>query len=118
MATELDRKLEEAYQIVTGPGGQIEVGEVDYHGHKVPIITNAPPSLPFYFAHFCAQHGDAIFLVDGDERLSFADTYTAARAVAGVGKGDHQMAFAWKRSCILSAPISRPFSSTGSASTI
>ena len=83
MATELDRKLEEAYQIVTGPGGQIEVGEVDYHGHKVPIITNAPPSLPFYFAHFCAQHGDAIFLVDGDERLSFADTYTAARAVAG-----------------------------------
>lgn len=95
MPSILDRKLEEAYQIVTGPGGQIEVGEVDYHGHRIPVISNAPPSLPFYFAHFCGQHGDATFIVDGDERLSFADVYKVAKQVAaalvegyGVQKGD------------------------------
>ena len=26
---------------------------------------NAPPTLPALFAHFCAQHGEATFLVDG-----------------------------------------------------
>ncbi len=95
MPSELDRKLEEAYQIVTGEGGPITVGETDYHGHAVPFISNAPPSLPFYFAHFCAQHGDATFLVDGDERLSFNQVYAAAKTVAaalvegyGVHKGD------------------------------
>jgi acyl-CoA synthetase (AMP-forming)/AMP-acid ligase II len=32
---------------------------------------------------FCAQHGDAEFLVDGDIRTTFNQVYAAARAVAG-----------------------------------
>ena len=82
MQSELDRKLEEAYQIVIGEGGHIQVGEIDYHGHTVPYITNAPPALPYYFAYFCNQHKDTTFIVDGDERLNFAEVYVAAQKVA------------------------------------
>lgn len=83
MPSELDRKLDEAYQAVIAEGSHISVGSMAYFGHTVPVIANAPPSLPFYFEHFCAKHGDTLFIVDGDERLTFAQVYAAARKVAG-----------------------------------
>jgi acyl-CoA synthetase (AMP-forming)/AMP-acid ligase II len=61
----------------------------------MPAFAAAPPSLAHYFAHFCNQHGDLPFLVDGTIRLSFAEAYDAATRVAeslvhdhGIAKGD------------------------------
>ncbi len=95
MPSALDLRLESAYDLITGPGGPIEVGSIERFGRDLPIIANAPTNLADYVAYFCAQHGDATFLVEGDERLSFAQVYGAARKVAaalidghGVERGD------------------------------
>ena len=95
MPSALDLRLDAAYQLITGPGGPIQVGTVERNGRELPFITNAPTNLVDYVAYFCAQHGDATFLVEGDERLSFKQVYAAARKVAaglvdghGVRRGD------------------------------
>ena len=95
MPSALDLRLEAAYNLITGPGGPIQVGSVERFGHQLPFITNAPTNLADYVAYFAAQHGDATFLVEGDERLSFKHVYMAARQVAagliegyGVQRGD------------------------------
>lgn len=95
MPSALDLRLEAAYNLITGPGGPIQVGSVERFGHQLPFISNAPTNLADYVAFFAAQHGDATFLVEGDERLSFKQVYLAARQVAaglveghGVQRGD------------------------------
>ena len=95
MPSALDLRLEAAYNLITGPGGPIQVGTVERFGRDLPIITNAPTNLADYVAFFAAQHGDETFLVEGDERLSFKQVYGAARQVAaglidghGVQRGD------------------------------
>jgi len=95
MPSALDLRLEAAYNLITGPGGPIQLGSVERFGHQLPFITNAPTNLADYVAFFAAQHGDATFLVEGDERLSFSQVYAAARQVAaglvegyGVRRGD------------------------------
>lgn len=95
MPSALDLRLEAAYNLITGPGGPIQVGTVERFGRELPFITNAPTNLADYVAYFCAMHGDATFLVEGDERLSFKQVYAAARKVAtalveghGVQRGD------------------------------
>ena len=95
MPSALDLRLEAAYNLITGPGGPIQVGSVERFGRQLPFITNAPTNLADYVAFFAMQHGDATFLVEGDERLSFKQVYMAARQVAaglieghGVKRGD------------------------------
>ena len=95
MPSALDLRLEAAYNLITGPGGPIQVGSVERFGRQLPFIANAPTNLADYVAFFAAQHGDATFLVEGDERLSFKQVYMAARQVAaglveghGVQRGD------------------------------
>jgi long-chain acyl-CoA synthetase len=95
MPSALDLRLEAAYNLITGPGGPVQVGTVERFGRDLPFITNAPTNLGDYVAFFAAQHGDATFLVEGDERLSFKQVYAAARQVAaglvdghGVKRGD------------------------------
>lgn len=95
MPSALDLRLDTAYNLITGPGGPIQVGSVERFGRDLPFITNAPTNLADYVAYFCAQHGDATFLVEGDERLTFKELYAAARKVAaglvegyGVQRGD------------------------------
>ncbi|MBJ7440096.1 MAG: acyl--CoA ligase [Sphingopyxis sp.] len=95
MPSALDLRLEAAYNLITGPGGPIQVGSVERFGQQLPFITNAPTNLADYVAFFAAQHGDATFLVEGEERLSFKQVYLAARQVAaglieghGVQRGD------------------------------
>lgn len=83
MPSALDLRLEAAYNLITGPGGPIQVGSVERFGHQLPFISNAPTNLADYVAFFAAMHGDATFLVEGDERLSFKQVYMAARQVAG-----------------------------------
>lgn len=95
MPSALDLRLDAAYNLITGPGGPIQVGSVERFGQQLPFITNAPTNLADYVAFFAAEHGDATFLVEGDERLSFKQVYVAARQVAaglvdghGVQRGD------------------------------
>ncbi|WP_260580623.1 class I adenylate-forming enzyme family protein [Sphingopyxis sp. PET50] len=95
MPSALDLRLEAAYNLITGPGGPIQVGTVERFGRDLPAITNAPTNLGDYVAFFAAQHGDATFLVEGGERLSFKQVHAAARRVAagliegyGVQRGD------------------------------
>jgi acyl-CoA synthetase (AMP-forming)/AMP-acid ligase II len=74
--------MDAAFAVLTGPGGPLATTDFDLDGTTVPMIAAAPPSLPPYFAHFCAEHGDKDFLVDGAERLSFAQVHAAATSVA------------------------------------
>ena len=83
MPSELDLRLEKATAELTSADGPMPLTTYRQHGVDLPMIAAAPPALTHYFAYFCAQHGDTTFLVDGEERLSFAQTYAAARKVAG-----------------------------------
>ncbi len=95
MPSTLDLRVRAATDIITGPTGPMPVGTHKQNGVDLPIITSAPPSLAHYFAATAAMHAQTEFLVDGEERLTFDDTYTRARTVAGalvdgwgVKKGD------------------------------
>ena len=95
MATELDQMMDEAIQALTGEGGMLPLTTFEKHGQKLPMIASAPPALSHFFAYFCMQHADAEFLVDGETRLTFGQSYAAARHVAaaliaghGIRKGD------------------------------
>ncbi|WP_336985495.1 class I adenylate-forming enzyme family protein [Altererythrobacter aquiaggeris] len=83
MATELDTALTNIMAALTAPGAMFETEPVQRFGRDLPAFKNAPPSMAHYFAHYCAEHGDKTFIVDGDIRLTFAETYAAARKVAG-----------------------------------
>ncbi len=89
MRTELDNALDEVVARLTTPGAMLETVPFERHGQQMPMLKNAPPTLPVMFEMFCAQHGDAEFLVDGDIRMTFAQTYAAARAVAGALVAGH-----------------------------
>ena len=83
MATELDTALNNVVARLTAPGAMLETTTYERFGRQLPMMANAPPTLPAMFAHFCAQHGEAEFLVDGNIRTTFAEVYAAARTVAG-----------------------------------
>ncbi|TCD06511.1 AMP-dependent synthetase [Erythrobacteraceae bacterium CFH 75059] len=95
MPTELDQQLKQIMAGLTAPGGMFETVPFEAFGTTVPALKNAPPSLAHYLGHFCQQHKDVPFMVDGEVRLTFGEAYAAARAVAtglvarhGVAKGD------------------------------
>ena len=83
MATELDTALNNVVARLTAPGAMLETTTYERFGRQLPMMANAPPTLPAMFEHFCTQHGEAEFLVDGDIRTTFAEVYAAARSVAG-----------------------------------
>ncbi|MGN6375339.1 MAG: class I adenylate-forming enzyme family protein [Sphingomonas sp.] len=82
MPSELDLKMDATIARLTAPGGPLALGEITEGGRTLPIIATAPPTLVHYFAHFCAQHAEATFLVAGAERLTFATVHAEARRVA------------------------------------
>ncbi|WP_226699512.1 class I adenylate-forming enzyme family protein [Qipengyuania gaetbuli] len=95
MPTELDKDIHRFTAAVTAPGQMFELKMVERRGVEMPAFVNAPPSLAHYFAHFCNEKKDVLFLVDGDLRLTFGEVYAAATKVAhglatfhGVKKGD------------------------------
>ena len=96
MPSVLDTRIDKAIDNLSIEGGPLPLTKFTLpQGVTVPMIASAPPTLGAYFAHFCTQHGDATFIVDGAERLSFKQTYDAAEQVAkalvsihGVKKGD------------------------------
>lgn len=83
MPSAMDLSLSRHLEAHLAPGAPLELGTIDRFGNGLPLFKHAPPSLVHYFERYCAQHGDAVYLVDGDLRLSFAETCAAARALAG-----------------------------------
>ncbi len=95
MQSEMDRSLKRQLDACLAPGAPLELMAIERFGAPLPAYRHAPPSLAHYFAHYCAQHGAASFLVDGDIRLSFAECHELARRLAGglveghgIAKGD------------------------------
>ena len=90
MPSDLDLRVKQAIDDLTGPGGPLPLADYTLpSGVTVPMIAAAPANLVDYFGHFATQHADACFLVDGAERLTFAQTYAAARKVASSLIADH-----------------------------
>ncbi|MGH6787289.1 MAG: class I adenylate-forming enzyme family protein [Novosphingobium sp.] len=83
MASELDTALSEVMDRLVVPGGPLETVPFERFGRTLPMLKNAPATLPQYFEMFCAQHAEAEFLVDGAQRFTFGEIYAAAREVAG-----------------------------------
>jgi len=95
MPTQLDDALEAIITALTATGQPFNTVPFTRDGVEMPAFAGAPPSLAHYFAHFCNEHRDLPFLVDGNVRLTFGETYSAATCVAeslvrdhGIAKGD------------------------------
>ena len=95
MPTQLDTALEAIIGELTKEGQPFHTTPFERDGTSMPAFTTSPPSLAHYFAHFCNEHKDVDFIVDGDIRMTFGETYGAAVCVAeslvhdhGIEKGD------------------------------
>ncbi|OAN98441.1 AMP-dependent synthetase [Sphingomonadales bacterium EhC05] len=96
MATsELDLVIDKTLTELTQPGQMLELDMINKFGVDMPIFKNAPQNVSDFLAYFCNEHKDKEFLVDGELRLTFGETYAAARTLAGglvagygVQKGD------------------------------
>lgn len=95
MPSELDVSLNSVMDRLTAPGALLETEPFERFGRSLPMLKGAPVNLVDYFAHYCAQHADTEFLVDGELRFTFAEIHAAAREAAGgliathgVKKGD------------------------------
>ena len=82
-----------AHALLTGPGAPFEMETVTIRGVPIRSWKNAPPSLRAVVEAGRA-HGERIFLVHEDERVSFEAFFRAVSALAhelrrqGVAKGD------------------------------
>lgn len=83
MPTELDLAISATISRLMENDGPLTVTHVEKYGVQMPMLAKAPANLADYFAFFCATHAAKEFLVDGDCRLTFGETYAAARALAG-----------------------------------
>ncbi len=95
MPSELDRTFTAIMDAMTAPGAMLETAQVDVRGRSWMVFRNAPPSVPALLAHYCTQHADREFIVDGALRLTFAETLALSQDVAaglvnrhGIAKGD------------------------------
>jgi hypothetical protein len=85
--------VREAYAVLTAPGMATEMEEVEIRGVKTRVWKNAPPTLRDVVT-IGRAHGEKIFLVHEDERVSFEAFHRAVAAFAkvleskGVQKGD------------------------------
>jgi long-chain acyl-CoA synthetase len=85
--------IEQAHALLTQPGSPLEIEELEIRGVKTKVWKNAPPSLRA-IVEASRAHGEKVFLVYEDERVTYEAFYRAvsklARAMAeqGVVKGD------------------------------
>jgi len=85
--------LAEAKALLTAPGAKFEMETIEIRGVPTRVWKNAPPSLRWLIAASRA-HGDRLFTIHEDERVSYEANYRAVAAIAaelvrrGVGKGD------------------------------
>jgi len=85
--------IQQAHALLTQPGSPLETEELEIRGVKTKVWKNAPPSLRAV-VEASRAHGEKVFLVYEDERVTYEAFYRAvsklARAMAeqGVVKGD------------------------------
>jgi len=85
--------MQQAHAILTAPGMPTEVEEIEIRGVRTKVWKNLPPSLRSV-VQMSRAHGERIFLVYEDERVSFEAFHRAVTALAaelagqGVVKGD------------------------------
>jgi long-chain acyl-CoA synthetase len=85
--------IQQAHAILTAPGMPTEIEEIEIRGLKTRVWKNLPPTLRS-IVQMSRVHGDRIFMVYEDERVSFEAFHRAVAAFAaelasqGVGKGD------------------------------
>jgi long-chain acyl-CoA synthetase len=85
--------LDEAKAVLTAPGAKFEMETVEIRGVPTRVWKNCPPSLR-WLVEASRAHGDALFTIYEDERVSYEANYRAVAAIAaeleqrGVGKGD------------------------------
>ncbi|HPA38582.1 MAG TPA: long-chain fatty acid--CoA ligase, partial [Phenylobacterium sp.] len=71
----------QAHAMLTSPGMPFEMETVNIRGVEVRAWKNQPPTLRAVF-EACRQHGEKIFLVYEDERVSFEAFHRAVAAFA------------------------------------
>ncbi len=76
----------QAIAILTAPGEPYELETREIDGRRLKVFANAPESLRALFAETVS---DATFLVYEDERLTFAEAYRQAAAIAQVLQQDY-----------------------------
>ena len=85
--------IAQAHALITAPGSPAEMETVDIRGVPTRTWKNLPPSIRS-IVELGRAHGERIFLVYEDERVSFEAFHRAVAAFArqlasdGVGKGD------------------------------
>ncbi len=85
--------IQQAYALITQPGTPGEMDEVEIRGVKTRVWKNCPPTLRETLM-MGRSHGEKIFMVHEDERVSFEAFYRAVTNMAaelqasGVQKGD------------------------------
>jgi len=85
--------LAECASLLTAPGAKFEMDEIVIRGLRTRVWKNAPPSLR-WLAEAARQHGERVFLIHEDERVSYEAHFRAVAALAaalvgmGVRKGD------------------------------
>ena len=85
--------IQQAHAILSGPGMVTEVAEETIRGIRTKVWKNLPPTLRSV-VEASRAHGERIFLVYEDERVSFEAFHRAVAALAaelasqGVVKGD------------------------------
>jgi hypothetical protein len=83
MPTALDQAIDATVARLMENDGPLSVTHAEKFGQQLPMLAKAPTNLRDYFQMFCALNADKEFLVDGDIRLTFAESHSAARALAG-----------------------------------
>ena len=74
-------EIEAAFEALTAPGMPFEVITKTVDGVEYQGIARQPANMAQLFM-LCLQYGEADFLVLGDQRYSFAETYSAAAMIA------------------------------------
>ena len=83
-----------ALAMLTTPGGEFEIVDSDVLGHRMSVFAHRLHSVA-ELVEASDKYGDAIYLVDGERRISFAEHLRAVRGFAtvleeqyGVRQGD------------------------------
>ena len=86
---------DEAVASLTAPGAEFELAVETIGGVEYTVFRNLPGSLRSLYEQAREDHGEKDFLVHGDTRLTYAEAWSRAAAIAhqlvhryGVGKGD------------------------------
>ena len=85
--------MAQAEALLTAPGARFEITTIHIRGVPTRVWKNAPPSLPALIGAARA-HGERLFTIYEDERVSYEATYRAVATLAahlrtlGIGRGN------------------------------